>query len=135
MFLTLARWFQRQDQASTQDQLARSAAKVFDLHPLLIARALEEAYFARDSLGSRGPFPSQDLPLDVLQQQLPSGLDQALQRVPDDIYPLGGVGQPFLSHHLIYAYLIEQTRAFEIFQRVLFEYLHGETLQVPSAAG
>lgn len=37
MFLRLARWFQQQDQASTPDQLATSAAKVLDLHPLLIA--------------------------------------------------------------------------------------------------
>jgi hypothetical protein len=135
MFLTLARWFQEQDQASSQDQLEDSAAKIFELHPLLIARALEEAYFAKDENSSRGPFPSQELPLDFLEQ-LPSGLDQQLPDVTDDIYPLADPPPVlFLWHHLIYAYLIEQTRAFEIFQRVIFDYLHGETLEVPSAAG
>jgi hypothetical protein len=34
--------------------------------------------------------------------------------------------------HLIYAYLIENTRAYDIFRRVLVEYLTGERLEVPS---
>jgi len=33
--------------------------------------------------------------------------------------------------HLIYAYLIENTRVYEIFAKVLFEYLHGERLGPP----
>jgi hypothetical protein len=33
--------------------------------------------------------------------------------------------------HLIYAYMIENTRVVEIFRRVLHEYLHGEKLGVP----
>lgn len=33
--------------------------------------------------------------------------------------------------HLIYAYLIENTRIYEIFRRVLYEYRHGEKLGVP----
>lgn len=37
-------------------------------------------------------------------------------------------------HHLIYAYMIENTRIYEIFRRVVFEYLHGEKLGVPSNA-
>jgi hypothetical protein len=134
MFLTLARWFQEQDGAASPSQLEASAAKVFDLHPALLARALEEAYAARDESSPRGPFPSPSLPLGVLQQ-LESGLDDQLPDVTDDIYPLGGGGQPFLWDHLIYAYSLEQTRVFEIFRRVLFEYLHGERLEVPSAAG
>lgn len=36
--------------------------------------------------------------------------------------------------HLIYAYMIENTRIFEIFRRVVVEFLHGEKLGVPSAA-
>lgn len=34
--------------------------------------------------------------------------------------------------HLIYAYLIENTRVYEIFRRVLHEYRHGERLGAPS---
>lgn len=33
--------------------------------------------------------------------------------------------------HLIYAYLIENTRIFEIFRKVLYEFRHGEQLGVP----
>jgi len=104
MFLTLARWFQEQEQASSQEDLEKAAARVFGLHPLLIARALEEAYFARDEESSRGPFRSLELPLEVLQQQLPSGLAQQLPDVPDDIYPLADPTPVlFFWHHLIYA--------------------------------
>jgi hypothetical protein len=35
--------------------------------------------------------------------------------------------------HLIYAYLIENTRIYEIFRRVIYEYRHGERLGVPLA--
>jgi hypothetical protein len=34
--------------------------------------------------------------------------------------------------HLIYAYMIENTRIYEIFRKVLYEYLHGERLETPS---
>ena len=133
MFLTLARWFQEQDQASNPSELEASASKVFELHPTQLARALEEAYFAKDD-SLRGPFPSPALPFDIAGRQLPSGLDRVLADVPDDIYPLADrPNQPLVWHHLIYAYMIEQTRVFEIFDRVLFHYLHGE--QLPPATG
>ena len=35
--------------------------------------------------------------------------------------------------HLIYAYMIENTRIYEIFRRVVYEFLHGEKLGAPSA--
>lgn len=34
--------------------------------------------------------------------------------------------------HLIYAYMIENTRIYEIFERVIYEYFHGERLGFPS---
>ncbi|MBE9136960.1 hypothetical protein IQ254_07050 [Nodosilinea sp. LEGE 07088] len=45
--------------------------------------------------------------------------------------PIGG---KVFWDHLIYAYLIENTRIYEIFQRVLYEYRHGERLGVPLAS-
>jgi hypothetical protein len=132
MFLTLARAFQQQDQASTRAELERSAAGVFAVHPLVLGRALEEAYSVRDQGSPRGPFPSPSIPPELLRDQLASGIDRML---PDVIYPARGAGPPFLWHHLIYAYIIEQTRAFEIFERVLFEFLNGEVLEVASGPG
>jgi hypothetical protein len=42
---------------------------------------------------------------------------------------------PNLWDHLIYAYMIENTRVYEIFRRVLEEYAYGERLGVPSDEG
>jgi hypothetical protein len=39
-----------------------------------------------------------------------------------------------LFDHLIYAYMIENTRIYEIFRRVVHEFLHGEKLGVPGSA-
>ena len=36
--------------------------------------------------------------------------------------------------HLIYAYMIENTRIYEIIRRVVYEFLHGEKLGVPGSA-
>ena len=42
-----------------------------------------------------------------------------------------GSGCGVLWDHLIYAYMIENTRIYEIFRRVVFEFLHDEKLGVP----
>ena len=39
-----------------------------------------------------------------------------------------------LWDHLIYAYMVENTRIYEVFRRVLHEFLHGEKLGVPGSA-
>jgi hypothetical protein len=54
----------------------------------------------------------------------PAELDENLQKRWTDR------GQA--SDHLIYAYMIENTRIYEIFRRVLHEFLHGERLGVPT---
>ena len=41
---------------------------------------------------------------------------------------------PILSDHLIYAYMIENTRIYEVFRRVIDEFLHGEKLGIPGLA-
>lgn len=53
-----------------------------------------------------------------------------------DLKPLSTVGgtahdRRFRWNHLIYAYMIENTRVWEIMRRVVFEYLHGEKLGTP----
>jgi hypothetical protein len=49
--------------------------------------------------------------------------------------PFGAVvPNPSEWHHIVYAYMIENTRVIEIFRRVLLEYLHGEKLGVVPAA-
>jgi hypothetical protein len=43
------------------------------------------------------------------------------------------VPRPFRWDHLIYAYMVENTRAYEIFRRVVYEFVHGEKLGAPTA--
>src|SRR5262245_24253897 len=45
-----------------------------------------------------------------------------------------GAGCEVLWDHLIYAYMVENTRIYEIFRRVVHEFLHGEKLGVPGSA-
>jgi hypothetical protein len=48
-----------------------------------------------------------------------------------DAITFGGGRCGFVWDHLIYAYMIENTRIYEIFRRVLREFLHGEKLGAP----
>jgi hypothetical protein len=137
MFRQLARWFQ--DAARPQGYTEDLALRVFDLHPLQLTRFVEEAWFARaDTVGR----PSPSVPIAMLGD-VDSHLDDTgfLGNIATDIYPLTATGgSPPVLHkaiwdHLIYAYMIENTRIFEIFQRVLREYLTTENLEVPSEAG
>ncbi len=41
----------------------------------------------------------------------------------------------FVPDHLIYAYMIENTRIYEIFEKVIFEFLHGEKIGFPMQQG
>jgi hypothetical protein len=136
MFRQLARWFQ--DAGSPAGSTEDPALRVFDLHPLQLTRFLEEAWFARADVTGR---PSPAVPVGMLDG-VDSDIDELLGDIPTDIYPLfiDNGGSPPILHkviwnHLIYAYMIENTRIFEIFQRVLREYLTGENLEVPSEAG
>jgi hypothetical protein len=137
MFRQLARWFQDTARANPAAGIAPedAALRVFDLHPLQLTRFLEEAWFARADVAGR---PSPAVPPDLLDD-LGSGIDTLLGQITTDIYPLfirNPSDQPrkVIWNHLIYAYMIENSRIFEIFQRVLREYLTGENLEVPSEA-
>ena len=52
---------------------------------------------------------------------------------PDPILGAISAACPILWDHLIYAYMIENTRIYEIFRRVVHEFLHGEKLGVPGS--
>jgi hypothetical protein len=134
MFRQLARWFQEDlGGGATPEQREQAALRVLELHPVQLARFLEEAWFAR---ADPAAYPSKALPGSIINT-LRSGVEPS-DAVTSDIYPLAfptpGGGLPAVWHHLIYAYMIENTRVIEIFRRVLWELLHGENLEVPSVA-
>ncbi|ART67351.1 hypothetical protein BTO20_00940 [Mycobacterium dioxanotrophicus] len=145
MMLELASWFADLERASgTTDvieQATKAANDVFALHPEEILRFLEESW----AYGSQS-LPGFQLPPALLYGQAPgfeSGLHKRLSAVNGTIYgtlptwasappPDSGTGARW--DHLIYAYLIENTRLLPIFFRVVTEFLHGERLEVPSPA-
>ena len=159
MIRQLARWYSETittdpDNPGTTpdgDALERlGVERIWTLHPEQLLRFAEEAWAYRQNPGGR---PDLGLPPQMLNggwTGLQSGIAfdgiavSALSTVHDSIYrtPVAsnGTNDPTVLgvleadwDHLIYAYLIENTRAVEIFRRVLVEYLHGEKLEVPSA--
>jgi hypothetical protein len=129
MFRKLATWFEEQTPGTV------GAEAVFRLHPLQLTRFMEEWWVMRTDPGGR---PALAIPLALYPIEASSGIEQQLPAVHDDIYPTtleGGGGTRYPFRHLIYAYLIENTRVLEIFRRVLEECATGERLDVPSADG
>jgi len=66
-------------------------------------------------------FPPGQRPLQVDLTQLLVAIDASRESPP-------GRQSEILWDHLIYAYMIENTRAYEIFRRVVHEFAHGEKL-------
>ncbi|MEA2210058.1 MAG: hypothetical protein QOF83_6 [Solirubrobacteraceae bacterium] len=128
MFRQLATWYE-------ETPGVNGAEQVFRLHPLQLTRFLEEMWLMRTDQASR---PSVSVPLQLYGVEAASGIKDSLAAVADDIYPTsldGGGGSNVPFRHLMYAYLVENTRAFEIFRRILEECTTGERLDVPSPEG
>lgn len=121
------------------------AKALFRLHPSELSALLEMAWDLRvwdqnEELGH--PRRRSDIPgvpeylLDTLFSAAPPEASNFFvgnqgQFSDTDIFPgRGGV----LWDHLIYAYLIENTRIHDIFRKVIYEYRHGEKLGVPLAS-
>jgi hypothetical protein len=93
---------------------------LFQYHPLQITALIETAWRNRQA-GNAFPF-------DAWPQALTDSIINAFPSQPN--LQSGAANWD----HLIYAYLIENTRIYDIFQAVVHAYQHGEELQVPSAA-
>lgn len=110
----------------------QAAGIVFGIHPIQLSRFLEEVWAARNpNLQILTP-TALEIPAAIPQVGLErdSGIrDSIVDPANRPTYP------PSLWDHLIYAYLIENTRVYEIFRRVLEEYAYGERLGVPSDEG
>jgi len=112
------------------------AAELFDRHPAEIVAYMEAFWDKRNKPSAAVPplghpdHMSDEQPLFPSQLKLPRnevlvGMDPVTRRPASE-------GGGFLRwDHLIYAYMIENTRIYEIFRRVLHEYRHGEKLGTP----
>ncbi|HEY7621788.1 MAG TPA: hypothetical protein VH834_18575 [Solirubrobacteraceae bacterium] len=127
--------FTRAGQAPiTTDAIAFSATAA-DVKSALVAKGVPTADVTTDG----GPLPGQPVSL-----KFQSGLGAraiTLEVVeaavtgpgtPGPSVNIVGLYPPRLWDHLIYAYMIENTRVYEIFRRVMEEYAYGERLGFPS---
>lgn len=111
---------------------------LFDAHPAELALLLEEAWRGRiHQLDDRS-----------LGQPARRSNLTAMPRAARDVLPMsdalspvlyggdvdgGTFARSFRWDHLIYAYMVENTRVYEVFKRVLYEFAHGEKLGTPTA--
>ena len=112
MYLALAR--------SLNQNLTVSGPQVFAFHPMQLSRFLEQVWANRPPATTLESAPGLEVPGVLAVQEATSGIP---------LPPL-----PLLWEHMIYAYMVENTRAYEIFRRVLEEYRYGERLGTPSVA-
>ncbi len=101
------------------------ADELFRLHPSDLAALLEMAWSMR----------VQDVNAPLGSPRNRAGELRNLPEAVQKLFDFGNyttIGKDSVQwDHLIYAYLIENTRVVETFRQVLFEYLHGEKLSSP----
>jgi hypothetical protein len=107
----------------TDAQRAAAANAILNRHPFDLAAQLEDAWNNRSISGGDPNLGSPDNRSNV------DGFPNSALFPP----PRGFDTPTVRWDHLIYAYMIENTRIFEIFRRVLHELLHGEKLGPPDS--
>jgi hypothetical protein len=94
------------------------ARRVFNTHPAELQAYLEQ-FYSQGTTPVAVPFIA---PTFSLTGQPPWVITREFR---------GAQKRPLRWDHLIYAYMIENTRVYEVFRRVLYEYRHGEKLGTP----
>jgi len=100
------------------------AADLFNLHPVEIAAMLEQVWGRRPILDVPLGHPDNRSNINELPFWLP-------RPNPDPLFD-GEFPPPLRWDHLIYAYMVENTRLYEVFKRVMEELVHGERLGTPT---
>ena len=110
---------------------------LFNAHPAELAWMLEAAWNQRINVPGRAlGDPDQR---SNLSDALPPSTEGApisfrlLPALQTSDFDGGFSPRPFRWDHLIYAYMIENTRIYEVFRRVVHEFVHGEKLGAPTA--
>jgi hypothetical protein len=104
-----------------------NANALLSAHPYVLSRAMERAWIEHQLGAVAPPPPSAGMPVGVFINE---GNGAAIDGLP---LALPIIGLPFTApwDHLIYAYFVENTRAFEIFKRLVREFAVGERLKAP----
>lgn len=150
MIRQLAQWYAEKLRLAgvvpAGDVQRQATEAVWRLHPQQLLRFLEESW----AYGGGGTSTRPDLPLPPilfygLVPGLESGVRDDLPGIANTIFDPPVIvrppGAPLDSgrggtwEHLIYAYLVENTRVADILRRVVREYREGERLETPSATG
>jgi hypothetical protein len=111
---------------------------LFLYHPIQLAGLLEAAWAERfQTKARRSPIPELPGGQGGTQRGFEGSFLETLLALLCIPMPNRGRFDGFCRNavvfdHLIYAYMIENTRIYEIFRKVLYEYLHGERLETPS---
>jgi hypothetical protein len=114
MFIQFAAWNQGQPPAPPQLPWIEA---LYRLHPGTLLRALEHFYGTRTPIPGTPDYSFPVPPAPYGANILQAGITASLPNLRWD--------------HLAYAYMIENTRAFEIFDRVIREYEGGEKFETP----
>jgi hypothetical protein len=110
---------------------------LFNLHPIELASLLDVAWSRREQAALPLGHPSNRSNVNPPASPVSKGPLPLPLPVPNplDLNPkLPGEGEsrgPQRWDHLIYAYMIENTRVFEVFRRVIAEFVQGEKLGTP----
>ena len=105
-------------QSGAQPDGVSAANAILSRHPFDLAAQLEDTWNRRSATAAELGTPD--------NRSNVQGFPYANLFPPSD-----RIGGPALWDPLIYAYMIENTRIFEVFRRVLHELLHGEKLGTP----
>ena len=107
--------------------------ELFSLHPVEIRALLELGWDTRiHSKNSSVGKPDRRSELSQLPQYFIDALFNNSKALNFPSINRERLGCDSRWDHLIYAYLIENTCVYKVFGKVLFEYLHGEKLSVPT---
>jgi hypothetical protein len=104
----------------------QSPDELFNIHPIELVGILERVWEASRSTTTGAP----DEPLGHPDHRSDVNSIRA-SLLPSPVAIIGSDKNLRRWDHLIYAYMIENTRVYEIFRRVLHEFLHGEKLGTP----
>jgi hypothetical protein len=101
-----------------------TADALFKMHPIELATLLEQAWEQRRSFNPALPLGH---PLNRSNvKSIPA------EFIPPGAPTVGVLNKPAPWDHLAYAYMVENTKLFEVFRRVVYEFLHGEKLSTPN---